>query len=286
MIIAPIIMIIEMYDFKNFEIDKIVADHKVFNNFVHTSLEEAIVQLKLRRTNTALEKKLAPYFHGDIPEPLVNDFKAVLSRHLITPNYELIHFMDVIKNAGIEPVLLEYLEDKFTSKNPLKYSLGKMTFQADIANKFEKNQTQNVIEFSIFDGRKIKEIRTIWGESLIDFHHGLLEAFFPDSNKYLYDASDWFHRMGTSAIEYYSRYTALFVKNAILFENFHLEGDELRFIKSVFLPIFIDIWRTTGEKPLIVSVLPMDNHNDIFWTCYPMRILNKIKDGKKCQKMI
>ncbi len=264
--------------FPEIDINEVLSNENNFCDLVYTPIGEAINELQNRWEDRFLAKKVDSYLQSDIPEPLINGFKAVVFRQLCTPNHELRHFLEVCAKINIEPMILEYRDDKFTSHNPLKYSLGKMKF-TDITS--SKNiQSAKVIEFNGSDGQKIKQVATIWGESLIDFHHKLLELYFPGFSRHLFDCSDWFHRAGDSAKKYYSKYTALFLRNGILFENFILHGEELNFVREIFLPAFLEVWKTMGRKPLITKLLPIDTQNDLFWTSHPLETLSFIGEQK------
>jgi len=267
---------------EDIDIKKLLTDTKKFNEFVYSPLSEAMKELQVRWEDKELETKLHKFLQGDFPRPLVNGFKAVLFRQLFTPNYEFRHFMSLVTTLNIKPMFLEYHDDKFTSQNPLKHSLGKIIFhQYKGKNGNTRIDSRNVIEFNINDGKRICEIQTIWGQSLIDFHHELLESIFPGSNTYLFDGSLWFHRGGKCAKEYYTRYMALFVRNGILFENFILDGDELRFVREVFLPAFIEVWKKTGKKPQIVSLLSLDTQANKYWISHPIGTLTYVEEKKK-----
>ena len=265
-------------DVKNISIDELVGSQKYFADFVYTSMSEAKNEIQKRWNNRDLEKEINDLLLNDIPLPLYSGYKAVLFRQLFTPNHELRHFIDLLKDFGTEPMFLEYFDDKFTSNNPLKHALGRMKFQDKIIRGNKVNIEKNIIKFNESDGKKIKEVKTIWGQSLIDFHHELLASQFPKFCKYSFDTSGWFHRGGGNAKEYYERYITLFIRNGILFENFILEGRELGFVKDVFLPAFIEIWSRTKIKPLIVALLPLETQNDDFWISHPVRTLDYIKD--------
>ncbi len=265
-------------DLNKVDIKKLVMNHEEFSEFVYTPLLEAVYELKKRWKDEKLERQVHDYLEGDIPGPLLNSFKAVLFRQLFTPNHELERFIETIDRVGIKPMFLEYYDDKFTTNNPLKHALGKMKFQKELGeNPQNRICSKRIIEFNGSDGRKIKEVKTLWDQSLIDFHHELLESVFPNSKQYLFDASDWFHRGGNGAKEYYNRYIYLFLRNGILFENFILEGGELSFVENIFLPSFIDVWKKTGKKPLISALLPVDVANDSFWVCHPFEILSRLQ---------
>jgi hypothetical protein len=258
------------------DIERYSSRQQSFSDLVYTPLLEAREELRKRREDRGLTGRISEFLNGDIPAPLLEGPKALLFRQLCTPNYELRRFMDIAQEQHIEPLLFEYHEDKFTSRNPLKHALGKMRFSQDGPR--SNVRTKTVIEFNKYEGRRIAEVRTVWNQDLIDFHHTLVGVAFKDSHLSFFDASQWFQRGGVKASHYYLRYVALFVQHAILFENFVLADDaEFSFVESIFLPAFIEINRVFGYKPLIVPLLPIDTQADPYWISYPMEIISSIK---------
>ncbi len=264
------------------DIDELVNDREAFNAFVYTNINEALVELKSRWIDEDLAKKVSDYLHDDIPEHIAEGFKVVFFRSLLTPNYELRRFMMIPDFLSLEALFWEIRDDKFTLNNQLKYYLGKIgIFQGTGKKGGSKIHFESIIDFNESHGKKINEVKTLWGQSLLDFHSELLLRTYPKIAPQVHDISEWLHKGGRSAKEYYADVIALFVRHGILFENFILDGDELDFIKTVFLPSFIDVWEKTGKKPLIVALEPTDIEGDVFWMCHTPEILEIIKQKKE-----
>ncbi len=262
---------------KKYDIDKLISNRQEFNSLVYTPIENAIELLDVRLKNCDLVTKVDKYLNGNIPDIMRNGSTAVIFRHVITPNYEINRFLSVPDATSLKAVFWEYHNDKFTSNNPLKHSLGKMGFRHGVGKKGGQIISfENVIDFNQYNGKKIKEIRTLWDQSLIDFHHQILENSFPGLSESLFDASNWFHENGGVAREYYRKYLALFITHGILFENLMLEGEELDFIKNKFLPAFFEVWDKIGEKPLIVALEPTEIEGDDFWIHHPSHVKDHI----------
>jgi len=120
------------------DIPKILADRELFEKTVYTPLPEALEELKKRRIDKSLEKQVLEILNNNIPEPLKDSPKAVIFRQLITPNYEVRRFVSIIDGlGGIGPLFWEYHDDKFTSNNEWKHSLGKMKFYNGKGKKVE-----------------------------------------------------------------------------------------------------------------------------------------------------
>lgn len=254
------------------DIDLLLSDRKKFEEFVYTSLPDAIKEIELRKEDEGLTESVGKLV-SEIPEPLKKGPKAVLFRQLATPNYEVRRFVSIIDLIdNLKPLFWEYHSDKFTSNNEWKHSLGKLKFFAGIGKKNGvKLETVNVIEFNDYVGKKIAEVKTFFGQSLIDFHHDLFDKTYTNFvEKEFFDASVWFSQNGGSASDYYEPFLSLFVKNAILFENFILDVKELSFTREVFLPAFIRVYEKTGKKPIIVALEPTELEDDVFWLCHPI----------------
>lgn len=262
-------------------IDSLVADREAFNAFVYTPLEQAIDSLKEREANEELREKVKSILPNGIPEILEGKKSAILFRHLATPNYEIRRFVSIIDVIDhLDPVFWEYHSDKFTSNNECKHALGKMSFHFGRGKKGGQIINRvNVIDFNTYNGKKISDVKTVWGESLIDFHHNLFTNTYPKiDHSAFFDASEWFSKSGGNAKEYYKYFLTLFLQNGILFENFMLDEKEMSFTKEVFLTAFIEVYKQTGFKPLIVALSPTDIEGDHFWMCHPGESEEHIKN--------
>lgn len=252
------------------DIEQLVSDREAFNAFVYTPFNSAIKEFKKRQQDEILRSKIKPLLPHGVPEILHKQKSAVIFRQLATPNYEARRFISLIDAIDdLTPVFWEYHHDKFTSNNECKHSLGKMSFHFGRGKKGgSKINRANVIDFNTYNGKKIIDIQTKWGESLIDFHHELFKRAYPNITSF-FDGSEWFLKSGGHAKEYYKVFLLLFVQNGILFENFMLDEKELSFTKEIFLPAFIEVERLTGKKPLIVALAPTEIEGDHFWMCHP-----------------
>ena len=261
--------------FKN-KIEELLSDRKKFQEYIYTPPMEAILELKRRWAdkNIKITTPILPIFK--------NGFKAVLHRQLITPNYEVLRFMNIVDCFEFEPILFEYSFDKFVTENEWKYHLGHMCFNFGHGKKGGvKIDRINIIEFNEANGKKISDVKTIWNQKLTDFHHELFNCRFPQFKNSIFDESKWYLDNGGNAKSYYKPFLSFFIKHGILFENFLLDSKELSFSREVFLPAFLQVEEETGLKPLIVALEPTDIEVDLFWMCHPPEIkehvLNKIK---------
>ena len=258
---------------------KVMSDRKLFNQMVYTPMSQATKLLDERRKDSKLITKVEELLKGDIPGFFKEKGKcAIFGRHIATPNHESRMFITLAKENNLHPVFFEYLNDKFTSNNTYKHSLGQLQIQKkgttkDGSPRFEKI---NIIDFNTSNGKKIKEIKTLWGDNLVDFHRKLfpLEGYSL-SDLYIYDASPWFKVHGGKALDYYVNLLLLFTCYGILFENFLTSDDEDgEFTKNIVLPAIEKVLNLTGVKPLITPIGPLEVENEDFWIHH----LPKIKE--------
>lgn len=258
--------------------DTIMADRNIFNQIVYTPLSEALRLLDERQKDPILMAKIEKLLKGDIPEVLKNKKCGVFARQVATPNFDTQRFIKLAQNNQLEIVLFEYPDDKFASKNIFKHSLGQIRINNGLNHKGEYLVEKiNIIDLVKYDGKKIKELLTLWGEPLIDFHKKLFKHYELPEDIIFYDISKWYYKNGGCASKYYLNYLSLFVSNGILFENFLLlKGCEDDFIKSVLLPTIEKIINLTGVKPLIVPLDPIETESDEYWISHPFKIKHLI----------
>jgi len=233
---------------------------------IYTSLDEAKIEIQKRWDNEELKEEVMKYL-GEIPQFFSGGPRAVIFRNIITPDHELLHFLDLADEAGLRPLGLEFTRDNFCTRNADKLCLGKMTF-------FEKRDSiggvvmhhTKVIDLMKNDNKKFSEIETFAGEKLVDFHHRLL-AQGPAERIELCDMSEWLAENGGYAREYYKRVLAFFICHGVLFESFVTDASEEVFERDVTLPAIKEVESLFGMKPLTVQLLP--DTEDKYWWCYP-----------------
>lgn len=264
------------------DVNSIILDRKAFNDFVYTKLDDALEQLDKRSKNEELKSLVKNLIPFDIPDYLKDKKIAVLFRQVATPNYEVRRFLSIVDTVKeLKPLFWEYHYDKFTSNNSWKYSLGKMSFYSGKGrNGGNKMHYQKILDFIEADGKKIKDIKTLWGQPLIEFHRELFEKSYKSlDDDYFIDVSRWVSSLGGTAKDYYRILLLFFVTNGILFENFMLEEkNESTFTKEVILPAFLEVEKLTGYKPLIVALEPTEAEGDVFWVSHPIESHEHIKN--------
>lgn len=269
------------------EIEELVSDQNKFNAFIYTPLEDAVKEIEQRASDEALSEYAKAHLPVGRPALLDNRKCAVLFRQVATPNYEFRRFVSLVDGLDdYTPVVFEYYEDKFVDKNEFKYYLGMLAFFCGRGKKGgEKLVYLNVIDFNTSRGKKLSEIKTPWGQGLIEFHHELMENEYGSKVKKAVtgDLTGWLKQNGIHAAEYYKNYLSLFLQKDILFENFMLDSKEMSFTKEIFLPAFLKIYKETGRKPLIVALEPTDIESEVFWMCHPAETLAIVQ--KKLQSL-
>jgi hypothetical protein len=261
--------------------NKIMSDRNIFNQIVYTPMSEALMLLDKRRKDSELVAKVEKLLKGDIPEFFKNKKCGVFARQVATPNFDTQRFIKLTKENKLETILFEYPDDKFTSNNIFKHSLG----QIRVHNGLDHNgnylvEKINIIDLVKHDGKKLKDIMTFWGEPLIGFHKKLFKHYKLPDDLIFHNISEWYKRNGGNASGYYKNYLLLFVVHGILFENFLTGGKEGSFSKAIVLPAIEDIINLTGMKPLIVPLEPIDMENEEYWIGHPPEIKNLIQQNK------
>jgi hypothetical protein len=261
--------------------NKIMSDRNIFNQIVYTPLSEALRLLEERQKDPVLIEKINNILKGDIPDVLKNKKCGIFARQVATPNFDTQRFIKLTKENQLETVLFEYPDDKFASKNVFKHSLCQLSINSGINKKGDYIVEKiNIIDLVKYDGEKIRELITFWGEPLIDFHKKLFTYYEFSNDLIFYDISDWYHRNGGIAEEYYTNFLLLFVAHGILFENFLMKDTEGDFTKKILLPTIEKIINLTGIKPLIVPLSLIDTEDEKYWISHPSHIKNLIPRNK------
>jgi hypothetical protein len=236
---------------------------------MYTPLETAVEELHNRRLRFAGCTPGRDWLRDDLPKH-PNGY-ALLARFIATPNLEALRFLGLAKDSGLLSVIAGSNHDKFVTQNPLKRALARMGFH----NGFNRHG-QPLVEFvnvmnGSQQGRPMQELRTLWGQSLIAFHHELLaHAINGGGHPAVFDISAQYTRAGGTAAAYYRRFLLpLCIADGIVFEDYLLDGNELSFTRDVVLPAFDAVTAKFGLKPLIVRLSAPKEENSSHWFWYP-----------------
>lgn len=235
---------------------------------IYSSLDEARFELARRwqtkELRSEIEKELGRLF---LPE-CRHQPRAFLFWQLLTPGNGFVFFVQAARYVGGLPFVAECLGDTFTRSNKEKQGWGRLR-----AIDGQRKVMIDLLSFQSNNKKKINEVVTYTGESMVDFHHQLL-----DVNGYRIehrDLTDWLNAIGTPA-DYYYPYLLHFITHGVLFENFQTDEDESenRFTQAVVLPALQKVEERFGLKPLIVRLYPENqtDEEDFYWWCYPPRV--------------
>lgn len=246
---------------------------------IYTTLSETKKEIQGRYRNQEL-KKIAQDLFGKIPEIFNDSPKAIIFRNIASPNLELHIAKEYACMAGLDLVVFEYTADKFCTRNRDKLHLGKMMFFSN-KNKNVCVGKNNIVNIKDDDNKKFLDIKTVWGQDLIDFHHDLFKKCGFEDVKF-FDAS-MYKENGLDAFEIYKRILSLCTHSAVLLENFLIKADrgEKKFTEEIIIPAFLEIQKSHKMKPLIVPLLGSDGEGSVCWQHYPESIKEHVEKNMK-----
>ena len=224
---------------------------------LYTPVDEALAQLRERRSNKRLCATVSEFQGAYPPAFLGHDARAFFVRYVVTPNREFELFASTTTTIGLPPLCLKYTADFLSTRNPEKYRLCHPIFEV----RPHHFRGLRVLNFGQADGQRLRDLKLCSGVSLPEFHHALLHSAFPGINGGLHDFSSWFSTVCRQD-HYYLHYLALFIRDGILFENFLADDpEELRFARERVIPSFARAVELFGVRPLIVPLLPRDKES-------------------------
>lgn len=243
---------------------------------------EAVKELKKRQQDPELKKKVEEYLKGDIPEYFKDGPILYLARHIVTPNFETLRFIYLMKHLGMKTVITQDSKGLFVSQNHVKRALCKLPIcyrHSQKGNKLNEHyQNFTVVNFSEADGKPFSDIRTLWGEKLADFHTRLFSELMSEKVDSP-DDSAWIdrHHRG-NLLEHYKHLLALFVVHGIFFENYNTDDPhEADFIRHILRPACLFVEERFGYRPIIVQVFPTSFESYRFWISYPNKVLDIVR---------
>lgn len=275
-------MRLESLDFQDRTIGREIKDNE---RSIYWSLEEAVEELIRRQENTELVREVNEFLGPECPLP-EGKLCGVLGRQVASAREEDVQFEERCREIGLEPIFLEFPDDKFVTNNPAKTRLAFLRFWYG-----EGGETGGlrVVRINIVDPQIVQEksgkatmrqIETRWGENLVKFHHRAREIVGLKGEEL--DMSEWFKQKG-GAKDYYPYYMALAVTRAVLFESFHSPGFGKMldiFNQNVVFPAIQWVEREFGHSPLIVYHPEVKSPEEEwrFLNCYPPAVLEAIPE--------
>ncbi len=200
---------------------------------------------------------------------------AILFRQIATPTHEVLRFLEVTERLALRPLILEYTADKFVnSGNSYKKALGKLPIhQSTGSDGRDIVRYMTIFDFNKYAGKRLSDIKSKWGVSLQEFHHEMFKcATGLEPSEICLDATEWFKEEGGSAAKYYDAFMTLFVRDAVLFENFHGTSSERPFVEVVVVPAWKRVQEQFGLSPLIARLIPKHEELRPYWDTYPKTI--------------
>ena len=237
---------------------------------IYIPIEEASELIRKRWEDNNLRELIEKKIQDNIPEILKEGPSGMIWRHIGTPDGEFKRFLDLCAIASVKPAVFEYLEDKYYDGNFTKYALTKLVFSKGL-DKNLKNivEKEKIIDFNDAKGKKMSEIKTLWGEGLVDFHHFFLSRVFPEVEGRVFDTSDLMKKMEKSTRKYYNLIFSFAICHAIHFDDFDLLEKEDKFTNEIIIPAYNEVKNEFGISPLIVKISKVGEHdNDPYWWCY------------------
>jgi hypothetical protein len=245
---------------------------------IFTPLKEAVIEIKRRQSDKNLFKKVEDYLNGDVPfhfaqsEPIF-----YLSRHIATPNYEALRFIELTKPFGLPVVIGQDTKGLFVPHNELKRSLGKLPVTKGVS----RNLDEIVEHFTIFDfsehqGKPFSEISTKFAVKLIEYHNELFRKIYPEEMN-IVDEAEWIDRNHRdNLVEQYKKLLSLLIVHGVMLESY--PPNEVDFVSNVLKPAFKEVSELFGVNPLIVEHIDSKLEETRNWNGYPSVLYQFIKD--------
>lgn len=243
-----------------------------------TPLSEAVLVIQERNKNQELIKKVDAYLNKDIPDHFLNGPILYLSRHIATPSFATLRFVELTKEFNLRKVIGEDKNDRFVAITSLKRSLAKLPIVTGSSRKNEEiTEKFTIVDFDSAQGMQFKDVKTYFDSGLINFHNELFRTIYP-SGVDIIDESDWVDRNHRSdLINHYKKAFALLIVNGIMIEFY--ETEDFEFVKKILEPAFKHIEETFGCRPLICNLVEPGTENKKDWHAYPSVLYKILKNN-------
>lgn len=246
-------------------------EHSELNlqNF-YTNPAEAGQLLLERWENEQLRRAVEKQYGEKIPKEILSAPHGVMWRQICSPDREFDRYLKLLHEANLKPLGLETVDDKFVSGNFTKLGLTNLPFatgQSKSGNTIAEKV--KIIDFNSWGGKRLSDIKTLWGESLVDFHHSFLITMYPEMEGNIVDIYEWTKSHGIKPEEYYPAVLAFALAHYVLFDDYDLLAAEDDFTLTAVLPAFKLIEKEYGLRPLIVKLSePGEHERDQYWWAY------------------
>jgi hypothetical protein len=249
----------------------------------YTPAKEAGRIIQERWQNAELRKAVEDKFGNSVPKEILDGPNGVLWRQIGTPDREFARFLDLAKEANIQPMCFETVEDKFVKENFTKLGLTNLPVMTGLTKDGKTiAEKVKIIDFNQTREKRMCDIKTLWGEPLVDFHHWWLRTIFPVMENRVVDIYKWIKNNGATPEEYYPAVMAFALCYYILFDDYDLLAAEDEFTLNAVLPAFKKIETEFGLCPLIVKISKPGEHTaDPYWWCYAKETRNIMEKHKQ-----
>lgn len=246
---------------------------------IYTPLDCAVRELRKRREDAGLERKVAEFLDGRKPPHFLDAPRALHWPTVASPNIWMHEVHVAADQMGIAPLVFEYQRDKFHPGNETKRHLAQLRFfLGRDRHGSPRTRRLNGVDVNDAAGKPFERIHAHNGQRFIDFHHGLLRGYFPQTE--VHDMSDWIESWPTMDA-FYDAYLSLCIRDCVLLESFRTEGSERDLTEQVFLPAWQRAVERFGVKPLIVALEPASGPLDLYWYSYPAEVLPMVEAALK-----
>ncbi len=233
------------------------------------SIESAIEIIGNRRQDSRLVKKASNLLGNDIPDTIkAVNMPICIAPHVAGGTIAELEFAKEVIASGAQPIWTSYIEDRFTTRNPVKvnhwrpriaWPKGQLTRQWIVPETVRKDPGIGIgAAPTVFEsGVRIISVAEYQG-SLAKL---ALEAASSTIEPLTIDYSEWYSRqsalrgMSRSAKGYYSAIMALYSVFGVLFRYDNQPGNQdlLSFRQSVAIPAAEFVKDKLGVEPVIVS---------------------------------
>ena len=248
---------------------------------LYMSLDDAKKEIAKRWNDPALKDKIEEELGQHFIELYKSGPRAVLTRHVASPDNGFYMFYYLAKYLGVVPTAQEFLGDLFVHFNDEKKALAKISLKQNGEIKPKK-----LVDFHKCEKTALLDCKMVNGVSLVEFHHLLLAEAGLEVQ--CFDNTDWYKSIG-KAKDYYYWLLLHFVAHGVLVETFSDEEDitGFNFTREIVTPAIQRIEDKFGMRPIVVR-LYSDNQTDeedIFWWAYPKELYNFMAEYIKINKI-
>jgi hypothetical protein len=249
-------------------------------------LNDAIDELHRRKSNYKIRQMITEHLAHDVPRHFVDtDICLYLSRHIATPNYEALHFIEIAKQYKLPAIIGQDRLGKFVSINPLKKTLVKMPVLSSMQRHGDEiYEYFTLAKINEIEGKLFDTIITQFDEPLVEFHNSLIKEIYPDI-LVIADEHDWINNRPRHNLQ--SQYEYLFTlmtSYGVMFESFPPE--EYDFFLTIVYPAYQNVVRKFDIKPLLVELISDELECNRDWNAYPSVIYSFVNEKMNVYKKI